>query len=77
VRYKWAAFTIFGERACQSSGGYFPIFAAITAFEAVYADLEAQGGADHHPGFWAIWPPFGPTSAECVQRVGHRQIGQG
>ena len=32
----------------------------LTAFEAVLADLEAQGGADT-PGFWAISPPLAPV----------------
>ena len=40
----------------------------LTAFEAVLADLEAQGGADH-TWFLGDLAAFGPRPAECVQRV--------
>jgi predicted phosphodiesterase len=40
----------------------------LTAFEAVLADLEAQGGADH-TWFLGDFAAFGPRPAECVQRV--------
>jgi predicted phosphodiesterase len=40
----------------------------LAAFEAVLADLEAQGGADN-TWFLGDLAAFGPRPAECVQRV--------
>ncbi|MEO8393640.1 MAG: metallophosphoesterase family protein [Chloroflexota bacterium] len=40
----------------------------LAAFEAVLADLEAQGGADN-TWFLGDHAAFGPRPAECVQRV--------
>jgi predicted phosphodiesterase len=40
----------------------------LAAFEAVLADLEAQGGADT-TWFLGDYAAFGPRPAECVQRI--------